>query len=115
MNSNKQNHHHHHQQQQQMITLSNLYKNEQTRYLVWDVLSENFNAIFEKLLNNAKNIKSLLYLSAKRYRESIKFRYIEHGAQLQSLEDIKIILDELTSEFESVGEDWSDPPPSDTF
>ena len=76
-------------------SLTNLYKNEVIRDIIRDVLCEEFNESFEKLLKEGRDIKSLLVIPAKKHRDEIKELYIEYGYPLETLEHMKKMLDTL--------------------
>ena len=77
------------------ISLTELYKTPSIRNYVYDVLSEEFDAVFERLMKEAKNVRSLLVKQAKLNRENIKEMFIEYGHELETLEHLKKILDAL--------------------
>ena len=77
------------------ISLSKLYKSENMRNTVWDILSEDFDDNFDDLINEAKNIRSLLVKPALKNKCLIKELVIEYGFQFETLEHLKICLDRL--------------------
>lgn len=76
-------------------SLNGLYKNEFIRDLIRDVLTEEFNEAFERLLKEAREIKSLLIKPAKLHRNEIKELFIEFGYPMETLEHLKKMLDTL--------------------
>jgi hypothetical protein len=96
------------------LTLNDLYKSESTRNIVYNVLSEEFEYIFEKLMREAKNVKSLLINPALKNKEIIKEKYIVYGQKLEKLEDIKYILDD-NKVFDDVDEIDSKAPSADSW
>ena len=77
------------------VSLTELYKSEHTRNTVWDVLSEDFDDGFERLMKEAKTVRSLIAKPAKLYKEKLRELYIEHGFEMESLEHLKKMLDEI--------------------
>jgi hypothetical protein len=75
------------------ITLNDLYKSESVRDLVHQLLSEEFEYRFDKLLKEAKKIKSLLLKPAMENKSLIREKFIIFGHSLRTLVDIKNILD----------------------
>ena len=79
------------------ISLSRLYKSNDFRDKVWDLLCHDFNEIFERLIKEATNVRSLLVKPAKINKFLIKELVIEYGEPLDSLSDLKNCLDILKS------------------
>ena len=77
------------------ICLNDLYSCEETREMIRDLLSEEFDSSFIRLMKDAKHVKSLLAIPAKKHFEKIKTQFIEYGMRLNTLEDLKNILDYL--------------------
>jgi hypothetical protein len=75
------------------ITLNDLYKSESVRDLVHQLLSEEFEYRFDKLLKEAKKIKSLLLKPAMENKSLIREKFIIFGHPLRTLVDIKNIMD----------------------
>ena len=65
--------------------LSDLYKNEHIRNIIWDILGEDFEESFGKLMKEGKSIKSLLVKTAKLHKIEIKKIFIEFGFELETL------------------------------
>ena len=76
-------------------SLKKLYKNEQTRNLIWDLLSEDFDDAYERLYKELKELRSPLVVQVKSNREFIKEMFIEYGYKLENLSDLKKIIDEI--------------------
>ena len=77
------------------ISLSKLYKSESIRNTVWDILSEDFDNSFDRLIKEAQNIRSLLVNSAKAKKCLLKELVIEYGYEFETLEHLKNCLDAL--------------------
>lgn len=77
------------------ISLSKLYKTEHIRGLVWEILSEDFDNTFNRLMKEGINIRSLLINSAKLNKCLIRELVIEFGYEFENLEHLKICLDAL--------------------
>jgi len=77
------------------VSLSKLYKSESIRNTVWDVLSEDFDDSFNRIMDDGKNLQSLLVKKAKARKILIKELVIEYGYQLETLDDLKSCLDAL--------------------
>ena len=77
------------------VCLDNLYSCENTKQMIRDILSEEFESTFDRLMRDAKFVKSLLAIPAKKHFEQIKTQYIEYGMKMKTLEDLKNILDFL--------------------
>ena len=77
------------------ICLSDLYKNEDVRNLIRDILGEEFDDSFERLMREGKKVKSLLINKAMKYKDDIKEQYIEFGMELTTLENLRNILEFL--------------------
>jgi hypothetical protein len=75
--------------------LTKLYKNEHIRNLIWDVLTEDFDDTFERIVKELEELKSPLVDTAELNREAIKEKFIEFGSKLETPSDLKKILDEL--------------------
>src|SRR5260370_42031300 len=92
--------------------LSNLYKSKQVRKLVYDVLSDDFEDSFDKIIKQAREIRSLLVKPAKLNKDAIKEMVIEFGREFECIEHLKKILDSIkdcdgTDECDSVFTDAS--------
>ena len=61
------------------ISLSKLYKSESIRNTVRDVLSEDFDNAFDRLIKEAYNVRSLLVNAAKVNKFLLKEFVIEYG------------------------------------
>ena len=77
------------------ICLDDLYTSDEIKNLVRDILSEEFDASFERLMKDAKNVKSLLAIPAKKHFDKIRTQFIEYGMKMETLDDLKNILDYL--------------------
>ena len=77
------------------ISLSKLYKSESIRNTVWDILSEDFDNSFDRLIKEAYNVRSLLVNSAKANKYLLKQLVIEYGYEFETLEHLKNCLDAL--------------------
>lgn len=77
------------------VSLTELYKCEHTRDSVRDVLSDDFNDSFERLMKEAKTLRSQLVKPARNYKENLKELYIEYGFEMETLEHLKKMLDEI--------------------
>jgi len=75
--------------------LDQLYKSESTKNTIRDVLGEDFEESFESLMRQAHLVKSLLMKNAKKYKNEIKVLFIEYGYELETLENLKVMLDAL--------------------
>ena len=75
-------------------SLKKLYKSEHIRNLIWDILTEDFDDAFERILKELKELRSPLVANAKTNREFIKEMFIEYGHRMESASDLKKILDE---------------------
>ena len=83
-------------------SLSKLYKNEQVRNLVWDTLTEDFDDSFGRLVKDLKELRSPLVAKAKANREYLKEMVIEYGQKMETVTDLKRLLDEAP-------ESWEEP------
>ena|SRR5882762_2935983 len=92
-------------------SLKKLYKSETIRHTIRDVLGPVFEETFECLMREGRMVKSLLTKEAKRYKIEIKVLFIEYGYELQTLEHLKIILDDLKIWDESDECNGDDEPP----
>ena len=79
------------------ISLSKLYRNENIRSTVWDILSADFDEMFSQLIKEATNVRSLLINPAKQNRNFLKEMVIEYGYPFECLEDLKNCLDTLNN------------------
>ena len=77
------------------VSLTELYKSEHTRNTVWDVISEDFDDAFERLMKEAKTVRSLIAKPAKLNKEKLRELYIEYGFEMETLEHLKKMLDEI--------------------
>ena len=77
------------------ISLSKLYKSESIRNTVWDILSEDFDNAFDRLIKEAQNVRSLLVNQAKAKKCLLKELVIEYGYEFETLEHLKNCLDAL--------------------
>ncbi len=77
------------------ISLSKLYKSESIRNTVWDILSEDFDNAFDRLIKEAYNVRSLMVNSAKANKILLKELVIEYGYEFETLEHLKKCLDAL--------------------
>jgi phage-related tail protein len=78
------------------LCLTKLYKNEHIRNLIWDILTEDFDDTFERIIKELKELQSSLVETAKSNREAIKEKFIEFGSKLETPSDLKKILDDLS-------------------
>ena len=76
-------------------SLSALYKNEHIRCVIRDVLREDFEYAFDRLQREAKSLHSLMSRAAMLHKDEIKDMFIEYGYPLETLEDLKKILETL--------------------
>jgi hypothetical protein len=76
-------------------SLSKLYKNESIRKAIWDILTQDFEESFFRIINEATNLRSLLANSAKQNKCLLKELVIEYGYPLDSLKDLKNCLDSI--------------------
>ena len=76
-------------------SLTELYKTEHTRDSVWEVLSEDFDYSFERLMKEARSVKALIAKPARLHKEKLRELYIEYGFELETLEHLKKMLDEI--------------------
>lgn len=77
------------------ITLSRLYKTDSFRNIIWNALSIEFEEIFNRLIDEASNLRSLLVKPAKSNKFWIKELVIEYGYEFENLEHLKKCLDAL--------------------
>ena len=77
------------------ICLTNLYKSILVRKLIYDVLSDDFEDNFDRIIKQAREMRSLLVKPAKLNKEAIKERAIEFGDEFETLEHLKKILDTI--------------------
>ncbi len=77
------------------ISLTKLYKSESIRNTIWDILSEDFDNSFDRLIKEAQNVRSLLVNSAKTKKCLLKELVIEYGYEFETLEHLKNCLDTL--------------------
>jgi hypothetical protein len=78
------------------LSLTKLYKNEYIRNLIWDILTEEFDDAFEKILRDLKDLSSGLVVKANNNRESIKEMVIEYGHKMETVFDMKKIIDKIS-------------------
>ena len=83
-------------------SLKKLYKSDHLRNLIWDILSEDFDYAFERILKELKELRSPLMSNAKIHRQFVKEMFIEYGHALDTALDLKRILDE-------VPQNWDEP------
>ncbi|XP_054155972.1 baculoviral IAP repeat-containing protein 2-like [Oppia nitens] len=76
-------------------SLNNLYKSDSVKQTIYSILSEEFDYVFDSLLNEAKCIKSLLVKEVIRNKLDIKEMYIQYGFPMENLKQLKIILDTI--------------------
>lgn len=74
------------------LSLNKLYKSETVRQTVYTILSDEFDYVFDSLINEAKNLKSLLYVDAQRNKIDIKEMFIQYGFPMETLSQLKDIL-----------------------
>lgn len=79
-------------------SLTKLYKNDCIRNLIWDTLSEDFADAFDRIIKEFKELRSPLVAKAKANREYIKEMFIEYGHKMESVTDMKRILDTAPSD-----------------
>ena len=77
------------------ICLSNLYKDEDVRNMVWTVLAEDFEMAFERLVKEAKSLRSSIGKIAINNKFKVKDMFIEYGYKMTTLNDLKVILDNI--------------------
>ena len=77
------------------MSLDDLYSCDDTKEMIQDLLSEEFDSTFDRLMKDAKYVKSLLATPAKKNFDKIKTQFIEYGMSMKTLEDLKNILDFL--------------------
>ena len=73
------------------ISLSKLYKSDSIRNTVWDILSEDFDNSFDRLIKEAQNVRSLLVNLAKAKKCLLKELVIEYGYEFETLEHLKTV------------------------
>ena len=83
-------------------SLSKLYKNEQIRHLIWDILTEDFDASFERICKELKELQSPLFRRAITHKAFVKEMFIEYGQKLETTFDMKIILDQANLDFDEM-------------
>lgn len=82
------------------ISLTKLYKNQHIRNLIWDVLKEDFEDAFERLIKELRLLESPLIDNAKKYKDFIKDMYIEYGHPMETTMDLKKIMDQVPISWE---------------
>ena len=70
-------------------SLKKLYKNEHIRNLIWDILTEDFDDAFERIIKDLKELRSPLVANAKTHRDFIKEMFIEYGYKMETANDMK--------------------------
>ena len=83
------------------VCLSNLYEDQDVRNTVWTILSEDFEASFERLIKEGQVLRSRMVPIFEENRERIKEMFIEYGYKMVTLMDLKKILDNLPRYCES--------------
>jgi hypothetical protein len=78
------------------FSLTKLYKNEHIRNLIWDILTEDFDAAFERIIRDLKDLNSGLVVQANKNREFIKEMVIEYGHKMETVFDMKKIIDKIS-------------------
>ena len=78
-----------------VVSLSKLYKNVYIRNTIWDLLAEDFDDAFERLIKEAMAVLSLLAKPAKLNKDKLKELYIEYGFEMENLEDLKKMLEDI--------------------
>jgi hypothetical protein len=78
------------------LSLTNLYKNNFIRDLIWTILTEEFDEAFEKILRDLHDLSSGLVVKANNNRESIKEMVIEYGYKMETVFDMKKIIDKIS-------------------
>ena len=86
------------------ISLSNLYESESVRNTVWDVLTEDFEDTFNRLLKEGVNFHSKLIKKALPRKSMIQELVIEYGYKFETLDDLKKCLDTLKMVDKSLNE-----------
>ena len=79
------------------VSLTKLYKSRAIRETVRTILTEDFEDAFDRLVKEGNNVRSLLIPIAISYKNSIKELVIEYGYEIETLEHLKICLDDIKS------------------
>ena len=79
----------------EQVCLSNLYEDPDVRNTVWTILSEDFDASFQRLVKEGQSLRSRIIPIFEENREKIKEMFIEYGYKMVTLMDLKKILDSL--------------------
>ena len=76
-------------------SLSKLYKSKNTRNTIRDALEPEFADTFNRLIKEAVLIRSQLVNTAKAHKSLIRELVIEYGNQFETLEDLRICLEQI--------------------
>jgi len=77
------------------VSLSKLYKSKSIRNTIRDALEPEFADSFNRLIKEAVLIRSQLVNTAKAHKSLIRELVIEYGYQFETLEDLRICLEQL--------------------
>ena len=80
--------------------LSKVYENSEIRDAIWNLLSEDFDYIFNRLVKELAYLKSTLVDVANAKRDEIEKMFIEYGYKLVTTRDLKRIIDILSKDDE---------------
>ena len=84
-------------------SLSKLYKSSHVRNTVWDILSEDFEETFGRLMKEARN--SILIATSKVNKEHLKEMVIEYGYEFENLEHLVKCLNAIKARFGNICEE----------
>lgn len=88
------------------VSLTKLYKSPTIRETVRTILTEDFEDAFDRLVKEGNNVRSLLIPIAISNKNSIKDLVIEYGYEIETLEHLKICLDDIKT--------WDEPDECDS-